>query len=68
MIYFKKLKSGNYRISDTEEFDVYCKNLDELKKFYDNCTTRIIKATYSQSQAYIKSFSELLKKLNNGKH
>ena len=76
-IYFKKLKSGNYEISNKDNFDLKAnskKSLQECFAKIENETSnvfdkfyakfkkaRIIKATYRKTQTYFSSFNDLLK-------
>ena len=74
MYYFKQLRSGNYKIADNNDYNIKCCNEQELYDLWQKCRgytykrrsygSRIIKATYSQSQTYFNSFDELLKTLN----
>jgi len=64
MIYFRQLKSGNYKLSNSSDCTTWCIDEKDLKRFWDSLIkNRIIKATYSQSQTYFRSFDELLNKI-----
>ena len=67
-IYIKKLKSGNYKVSDKNDYSEKASTKKELKQIWNNIYSQstnvwnrndrsfknaaIIKATYSQSQTY----------------
>ena len=67
-IYIKKLKSGNYKVSDKNDYSEKASTKKGLKQIWNNIysqstnvwnrtsrsfkTASIIKATYSQSQTY----------------
>jgi hypothetical protein len=68
-IYLRKVKSGNFRITTEKDATVVLKTQTQARKFYESTIkpvfgtykvygSRIIKATYSQSQTYFGSFQE----------
>lgn len=74
-IYLRKLKSGNYELSNKKDATEKFNTKKALKEFFEslkNKTTnvwdrhyqefkpcRIVKAKYSQTQTYFESFTEL---------
>jgi hypothetical protein len=74
-IYLKQLKSKNYHIGNKENFTIkfstkkafiewYQKNITGYTSHLHSYGSRIIKATYSQSQTYYSSAREFLTKNN----
>ena len=61
-IYLRKLRSGNYRITNANDYDLKFESRSKFESFFSTLRfQRIIKATYSQSQTYCKTIDEVYK-------